>query len=91
MYPKHASIKQATLMMSSCYMQENHGITLRCLTQVPIPITQILQCRALKYKVLLISLDTLHRLVQMFLSNCCQGILKSGMTVTFSMGPDGFH
>ena len=32
--------------------EENHGITLRYLEQVVIPITHILQCRALKHKVL---------------------------------------
>ena len=34
--------------------EERHGITLRCLKQVLIPITQILQPRALNHKVLLI-------------------------------------
>ena len=39
--------------------EKDHGITLRRLKQVFIPITQILQWRALKQKVLLISEDTL--------------------------------
>ena len=29
--------------------EENHGITLRCLKQVLIPITEILQCRATQW------------------------------------------
>ena len=56
---KHASMNRAPPMMSSCHMhasyEENYGITLRCLKQDFIIITQILQCRALKHKVLLIS------------------------------------
>ena len=35
--------------------EENHGIPLRCLKQLLTPITQMLQCWALKHKVLLIS------------------------------------
>ena len=31
--------------------EENHGITMRRLKQILIPITQILQCRSLKHKV----------------------------------------
>ena len=50
---KHASINGAIPMMSSCHM--SHSITLRCLKQVLIPIMQILKCRALEHKVLLIS------------------------------------
>ena len=50
---KHASMKRATPMISSCHMKRI--ITLRRLKQVLISITQILQCRALKQKVLLIS------------------------------------
>ena len=56
---KHASINRAIPIMSFCHMhvhdhEENHGITLRRLKQVLIPITQILQCRALEHNVLLI-------------------------------------
>ena len=35
--------------------EENYGITLRCLKQILTPITQILQCLALKHEVLRIS------------------------------------
>ena len=35
--------------------EENHGIALRRLKQVVIPITQVLQCRALTQVVLVIS------------------------------------
>ena len=41
---KHALINRATPMMSSCHMKMNYGITLRCLKQVLIPITQTMHC-----------------------------------------------
>ena len=45
----HASMKLSNTNDIILPQEEHHGIALRCLTQVLIPITQILQCRALEH------------------------------------------
>ena len=82
---KHASLIRATSIHPSIYGVilpdgENHGITLRCLKQVVIPIAQIPQCRALKHNVLLISLDTL-------LAQCTESIIGSDLRSALHITP----